>query len=406
MVRSRVALVTLVLLVSAAGQAFASDDPLFSKQWGVQKIGAEVAWTTGTGSGVIIAIVDTGVDLDHEDLGTKLVEGYDFVEKDPSPADEDGHGTHVAGIAAAITGNGRGVAGTAPEAKIMPVRVLDEDGSGSSDDVVSGIRWAVDHGATVVNLSLGELTPIRIVLGSSMEDGIDYAWSHGAVPVVAAGNDILFPSGYANVNALAVAATNQNDGKPLYSNGTGDAKWGMAAPGDAILSTLPGHRYGSLSGTSMATPHVSGAAAVLLSLGLTPKQVVDKLLETAKDIGAPGKDGDFGSGRLDLANAVSGLSKVGGGSTPAPGGSGTGASSGGTKARPRSPTGAPPGSEPPPVGAASPGSSPESLAEQQASDESGPNGSLILNLVLGAVLVLGIGGLALWSRLKGRGVPG
>ncbi|MGH9196399.1 MAG: S8 family serine peptidase, partial [Acidimicrobiia bacterium] len=209
----------LVLLTPTA--AWASNDPLFAQQWALAKVGAEQAWSTGKGSGITIAIVDSGVDLAHEDLAPKLVPGFDFVENDHDPRDENNHGTHVAGIAAAVTGNSRGVAGAAPDAKIMPVRVLDEEGEGGSDDVEAGIRWATDHGARVINLSLGELTPIRLVLGSSIEDGLNYAWARGVVPVLAAGNDLVFPSGYGGVNAIAIAATDRNDGRPIYSNGTG-----------------------------------------------------------------------------------------------------------------------------------------------------------------------------------------
>src|SRR5207249_216773 len=135
------------------------NDPLFPHQWGLTQIKAPDAWAHGAlGAGVTIAIVDTGVDLNHPDLGSKIVAGADLVSGETcTPGDQDlnGHGTHVAGIAAALTNNGIGVAGTAPDAKIMPVRVLDSTGSGSTDDVAAGIRWAADHGAQVINLSLG-----------------------------------------------------------------------------------------------------------------------------------------------------------------------------------------------------------------------------------------------------------
>lgn len=399
----RIVLATVGIL-TAASAAWASNDPLFSQQWALAKVGAELAWATGKGGGVTVAIVDSGVDLDHEDLAAKLVPGFDFVEGDFTPMDENEHGTHVAGIAAAVTGNSRGVAGTAPDAKIMPVRVLDENGEGSSDDVEAGIRWAADHGAKVVNLSLGELTPIRLVLGSSIENAINYAWGKGVVPVVAAGNDIVFPSGYAGVNAIAVAATNQDDGRPLYSNGTGDAKWGMAAPGDRITSTLPNNKYGNLSGTSMASPHVSGAAAILLSLGLTPQQTVDRLLATAKDIGQPGHDGSFGSGRLDLTKAVSGLGKSSG-STDGSGGSTGGGS---TKAKPGAvrTSASPPGGSPSPTSSheeSSPAGSPDNLS-QQAGEEKGERNTTLLNAIVGGLLVAGFGSLLLWSWLRRRGL--
>lgn len=302
---------SMVLALFAASPASASNDPGFKDQYGLAKIGAEQAWGTAVGSGVIIAIVDTGVDLSHEDLKDKIVAGRNFVEGDDTPAaDDNGHGTHVSGIAAASTGNGVGVAGVAPAARIMPVRVLQDAGdgsgnaSGNTSDIEEGIKWAVDHGARVVNLSLGEDVLIRTVTGGSLTDALDYAWSKGAVPVIAAGNDFLFPSGYRDANAIVVAATDQQDRKASFSNGVGMAKWGMSAPGAGILSTWRSNQYATVSGTSMSVPHVAGAAALLMSMGMTNRQTVDRLLATAKDLGAEGHDSTYGSGRLDAAKAV------------------------------------------------------------------------------------------------------
>lgn len=317
------ALLSVLLIPSAAS---AAADPHRPSQWGLQTIGAPEAWRVGRGRGVVIAVVDTGVDLRHEDLAGRLLPGRDFVDDDGDPQDEHGHGTHVAGVAAATAGNGRGVAGVAPGARILPVRVLDEDGAGSSRDVARGIRWAVDRGARVVNLSLGDLG--QPLFGPAFDDAIAYAWSHGAVPVVAAGNEFLLSSGYSDQNALVVSATDRNDRKPAYSSGVGGAKWGMAAPGGAggptahdeedVLSTYwaPGRRnaYAYLAGTSMAAPHVAGAAAILLGLGLSPRETVQRLLTTARDVGSQGRDRTFGHGRLDAAAATAGL---GGGSSGA-----------------------------------------------------------------------------------------
>lgn len=305
----------LVFVVAAVGGTVRPagampDDELADKQWGLTQISAEPAWAVGRGAGIVIAIVDTGVDLDHPDLAGKIVPGYDFVDDDDVAQDEHGHGTHVAGIAAAHTGNGIGIAGVAPDAKIMPVRVLDEEGSGSGADVAAGIRWAADQGAHVINLSLGENT--QAVLGPSFDAAIEEAWSKGAICVVAAGNDFVLSSGFSDQPALVVSATDRNDAAPLYSNGVGSAQWGMAAPGgagfgaaeDDILSTYLDDTYGYLAGTSMAAPHVAGAAAVLRSTGLSPREAVARLLATADDIGAEGRDSTFGSGRLNLAAAV------------------------------------------------------------------------------------------------------
>ncbi|MFN2617042.1 MAG: S8 family serine peptidase, partial [Thermoleophilaceae bacterium] len=171
----------------------AVNDPLFPKQWGLTQINAPGAWARGVkGSGVTVAVVDTGVDLNHPDLQSKLVAGRDFVagKRDcpAGPQDENGHGSHVAGIAAAATDNGIGVAGTAPDSKIMPVRVLDADGSGTVEDIVAGIRFAADHGAKVINLSLGELPVLSQIDpdNEAIAAAIQHAWDRGALVVAAA----------------------------------------------------------------------------------------------------------------------------------------------------------------------------------------------------------------------------
>jgi subtilisin family serine protease len=350
----RPALLMIALVLASSPARAGQSDPLRTKQWGLHKVEAPSAWATGRGKGVVIAIVDSGVDLRHEDLKGRLVAGHDFVDDDGTPQDREGHGTHVAGIAAAAAGNGRGVAGVAPGARIMPVRVLDEDGSGSAADVAVGIKWAVDHGADVINLSLGDVG--EPLFGPAFSSALDYAWSRGVIPVVSAGNEYLLSSGYADEPAIVVGATNRNDGKPEYSSGVGQAKWGMAAPGGAGSPLAPAeddivsthwragspNAYAYLAGTSMAAPHVSGAAAVLRGLGLTAQQTVTRLLETARDVGPAGRDSTFGRGRLDLAAAVRGLSGAAG-AGPAPGG---GAVPSG--ASPPAPAGAA-GSAPPPT---------------------------------------------------------
>ena len=313
----------LLLVSLTAVPAGAGSDPFRPQQWALDVVGAREGWRAGAGKGVTIAVVDTGVDLEHEDLADRLLRGRDFVDGG-APQDEHGHGTHVAGIAAAAAGNGRGVAGVAPAASILPVRVLDENGSGSARDVARGIRWAVDRGARVVNLSLGDLG--EPLFGPAFDEAIAYAWSRGAIAVVAAGNEYLLSSGYSDQDAIVVSATDREDRKPAYASGVGRAKWGMAAPGgagetagreeDDILSTYwrPGRRnaYAYLAGTSMAAPHVSGAAAVLLSRGLPPRETVRRLLRTAADLGAQGPDATFGHGRLDVAAAVEGLGRSAG----------------------------------------------------------------------------------------------
>ena len=300
--------------------AHAAGDPDLPKQWGMALIGAPTAWNQGkTGTGITIAIVDTGVDLAHSEFvkPNRLLPGVNLVTPGTPPQDDNGHGTHVAGIAAAAL-NGMGVAGVAPDARILPVKVLDSTGSTVGDSVDRGIRWAADQGAQVINLSLAGGG--QEVLGPSTNDAVAYAWSKGSICVFAAGNSYVLGSGFADQNALVVSAVDRHDDKPDYANGVGAAKWGISAPGgggtfaplqDLIWSTYwDGNHpndYAYDAGTSMAAPHVTGAAAVLRSLGLTPQQTVDRLLATAKDLGPSGKDSTFGYGRLDLAKAVGGL---------------------------------------------------------------------------------------------------
>lgn len=315
---TKTTLVAIFILFLIAVPAWASNDTLFKEQWALEKIEAEKAWQAGDGGGITIAIVDSGVDGSHGDLAGNVVSGYDFVDNDSNPNDETsgpgedcpgnpGHGTHVAGIAAAIANNEFGIAGVSPRARIMPVRVLNKYGCGTTENVRSGIAWAVKNGAHVINLSLGENVVMRNALGSEIEDAVNDAWAKGVIPVVAAGNDALFPSGYSNVNALVVGATNRSDGKAYYSN-VSDAKWGLSAPGSDIVSTVPGNRFRSLSGTSMAAPHVAGAAAVMMCLGLNSEQSRDAILSNADDLGVNGPDPVYGHGRLNVGNATAGLS--------------------------------------------------------------------------------------------------
>ena len=305
----------LVLSALSPGAARAAGDPDLAKQWGMGIIGAPSAWAAGkTGNGITIAIVDTGVDFNHPEFAGRLLAGVNLVTPGTVPQDDNGHGTHVAGIAAAAL-DGVGVSGVAPDARILPVKVLDSSGSGKGADIDRGIEWAADQGAQVINLSLADVG--QEVLGPDTGDAVQYAWSKGAICVFAAGNSFVLSSGFADQPALVVSATDRHDNKPDYSNGVGTAKWGMSAPGggstlapvqDLIWSTWPmPEKYNYDAGTSMAAPHVAGAAAVLRSLGMSPQATVDRLLSTAKDLGPPGRDSTFGAGRLDVAKAVSGL---------------------------------------------------------------------------------------------------
>lgn len=306
-------------------------------QWNLARIGAEQAWATGTGEGTTIAVIDSGVALDHEDLAAKLAPGVACRDTggDParctgSPQDDDGHGTHVAGVAAADTGNGLGIAGTAPGARIVPIKVLFSacetcQSTGEAADVSAAVRWAADQGATVINLSLGSTT--SAIFGPDFVEAVRHAWSKGSIPVVAAGNDYVLTAELGDAPAVVVSATDRDDTAPEYSNGVGDARWGVSAPGGdgsdtpescsqrgeprGILSTYwssadPDSAYACLSGTSMAAPLVSGALAVLRGAGLPPEVAVQRLLDTAVDLGDPGTDPIFGAGRIDLPAALAG----------------------------------------------------------------------------------------------------
>jgi subtilisin family serine protease len=307
----------------------ASDDQFSGRQWNLARVSTERAWATARGAGATIAIVDTGVDIEHPDFAGAFVPGFDFVDNDADPDDENGHGTHVAGIAAARADNGRGVAGVAPEAKIMPIRVLNESGRGSGEDVEAGVRWAVDHGADVVNLSLSGSVVVEGLSRGTLNEIVDYAWTKGVVAVIAAGNGGLFRTDSSDARRLLVTATTKRDTRAEYATSVGFADWGIAAPGgdDAddeasmIFSTywdpVKGSGYGYGVGTSMAAPHVAGAAAILRGLGVDAPKTVERILSTADDIGDGGEDFDFGNGLLNVAEAVKGQAKPAASAAPA-----------------------------------------------------------------------------------------
>ena len=295
----------VALLASIPGVAHATDDPEYQLQYGPQQIHAPEAWTVSTGKGVTIAIVDTGVQADHPDLRAKMVKGYDFLEDDDDPQDTQGHGTHVAGIAGASTNNGIGIAGVAPDAKLMPVRVLGGDATapGAILSVQQGIRYAYENGAKVINLSISEVISLGPSDLRTLESSCLDAWNSGSLCVVAAGNDGKGKaSGYSNdFQALLVAANDRNGNVAEFSQ-KADSKWGVTAPGVGIESTVPGSNYGIKQGTSMAAPHVSGVAALLFAMGLSNQQVVDKILATATPLNDGG--GTTGAGLVNAAAAV------------------------------------------------------------------------------------------------------
>jgi subtilisin family serine protease len=317
-------------LGAAASGAAASNDRYFSDQWNLAQIGAADAWKVSTGAGVLIGIVDSGIDAGHPDLAGKIDAQADCIGgscREGTARDGDGHGTAVAGIAAAKTDNGAGIAGVAPDAHLIVARVLGADGSGITEDINRAIQWVVDKGAKVVNLSLGEPDLVIVSrLGTPLRPGIEYAWSRGAIPVLAAGNyESLNASGSANygdMHALVVGSTDSKGRVPSYSTSLGNAMWGLVAPGGSgegpnqdIISPIPGGRYEWVAGTSMAAPHVSGALALLLAQGLSPSAAVERLLATLDHSVACG----LGCrGRLDLKAAVT-AAAVAPSTTAAPG---------------------------------------------------------------------------------------
>ncbi len=287
-----------------------TNDTSLTQQWGLFKIDAansstQSAWDVTTGDpGVKIAILDTGIDESHPDLTGKVVQDANFTT-DATALDNNGHGSHVAGIAAALTNNGSGVAGTGYNASLISGKVLDSSGSGYYSWIASGITWAADQGAKVISMSLGGSASSQ-----ALSDAVDYAWSKGAVVVVAAGNSgsssPSYPAYY--TNAIAVAATDSNDNLASWSN---FGSWvDVAAPGVNIYSTYYNHSYQTMSGTSMATPFVAGEAALIWSSGLcsTNTCVRSQIEQTADHIAGTGTK--FTSGRINAFNAVAALANT------------------------------------------------------------------------------------------------
>jgi subtilisin family serine protease len=316
-VRSAVA-ASLLLLLLAPVAAWAAGDPYRDQQWALDTLGVDEAWEVSRGAGAVVAVIDTGVDVRHPDLRDRVlrdddgeVVGVDLVDGG-TPDDEHGHGTLVAGVIAATEGNGEGIAGVAPEASIMPIRVLDDVGAGQGKHVDAGIRWAVDNGADVINLSLES---VKKEDGSSVGPGapteaVRYAWQQGVVVIAASGNNGSSVSDYPDDSpVLLVGATDEEDRPTHFSDhGRADA---VLAPGVGIVSTWcrgpqesgcsgSTHNYGVAEGTSFAAPHVAGIAAMLAAEGHSANEIVKRIRATAVDVG----DRAHGHGRVDAAAAL------------------------------------------------------------------------------------------------------
>lgn len=324
------------------------NDPLFDLQYALYNPGsgppgspqgeeradikATSAWEETKGDDdIVIAIIDTGVDLSHPDLvdvenpdlNKIYSSGYDFINVDSDATDDKGHGTHVAGIAAALTHNNEGIAGVAWNCKILPVKVLNNLGEGGYSEMIDGIIWAADNGADVINLSIGGDFP-----STSLENALEYAYDMDIVIVAAAGNDggsVLYPAAYDDY-CLAVAATNDNDERVTFENSSDDPldKWesnmgpeiDVAAPGLEIVSLVPtwyfgpgSFPYGIGSGTSAASPHVAGLAALIKSVKphLTADQIMYVIRYSADDVNFVnnlGADNYIGYGRINMDTAL------------------------------------------------------------------------------------------------------
>jgi len=277
---------------------FIPNDPRLSNQWGLTSTRFRGAWNAAKGDGAKIAIVDSGVYSKHPDIG-RIIAQRDFVEGDAVADDAYGHGTHVTGIAGALTNNGKGVAGGCFECGLLIAKVMGPIGFTTDSRIVQGIKWSVNNGADVVNLSLGGSGD-----SSVLSMAINRAYGQGAVVVAAAGNEGTnvpqYPAAYSKVIAVSATTT---DGRLASFSNRGD--WvDLAAPGTGILSTSKSGGYDRMSGTSMAAPLVSGLAGLLASRGMSADSIRQRMQTTAKDLGPVGDDPRFGHGRIDADNAV------------------------------------------------------------------------------------------------------
>ncbi len=273
--------------------------------WGIDRIKAPQAWDITKGKGIKVAVCDTGIDFTHTDLSPNYRGGISFVPAETGPKDFNGHGTHVAGTIGAAM-NGFGVIGVAPSAYLYAVKVLGSDGSGNFSWIIAGIDWCIRNGMHVLNMSLGASSAPT----TALERMCNLAWRRGLILVAAAGNDrgpVNFPAKYESV--IAVSAIDSANVIARFSSRGPEVE--LCAPGVDVLSTLPGNRYGTLSGTSMACPHVAGAAALALSShrwapsGVAQNVAIRRLLaSTAENLGRPGRDEEYGFGRVNADEAA------------------------------------------------------------------------------------------------------
>ncbi|MGE7764366.1 S8 family serine peptidase [Peribacillus sp. NPDC096540] len=281
------------------------NDPAYIDQWHHKTLGTQAAWTKSMGSKeMVVAIIDDGIDYNHEDLKGKIDHPYDAVRNRKNIVPKGEHGTHIAGIIAGSANNGLGGTGVAPNTKVMPINVFNGEYAETAD-IIEAIHYAVQQGADIINMSLGDTH-----YSEALNKAVQEAYSKGILIVAAAGNEgdmgksvqRVYPAAYSHV--ISVAATDSKDKRTSYSNYHSTVD--IAAPGDYILSTLPGNRYGWMSGTSMATPMVAGVAALIWSNEpkLTKYEVEYRLYDSALDLGTKGKDIYYGNGRVNAKKAL------------------------------------------------------------------------------------------------------
>lgn len=299
-------------LASAPVAAQGAGDPLRDQQWNLDAVGADRAHDVSVGSGVLVAVLDSGVYSAHPDLAGSVINGPDFIDGDQIPADQEGHGTNVAGIIAARAGNSIGIRGAAPGARVLAIRVLDAQKRGTTDQEAAGIDAAVARGAQVINLSvsIGPNVVTQLLPDNALVQAIERAARAGVVVVAAAGNDgvPLCAQPVLATKILCVGAVNRGLSRSSYSNYA--LRVDIVAPGgelradEAILSSQLGGGFSAMAGTSQAAPHVAAAAALLVSLGLRGRAVIDRLEQTATPLG---NSTQLGHGLLNMAAAVKDL---------------------------------------------------------------------------------------------------
>ena len=297
------------VVVEALAKAGAIQPPQ-TLPWGINRVDAELVWPSGnSGDAVKVAVVDTGISADHPDLKNNIKGGYNAINPLKSWNDDNGHGSHVAGIIAALN-NAIGTVGAAPLADLYAVKVLNRQGSGYLSDIIEGLDWAIANNMQVVNMSLGTSSDIL-----SFREAVQRVSAAGIVQVAAAGNSggsVGYPAAYPEV--IAVSATDSGDALASFSSRGPEVD--LAAPGVGIYSAYKGTGYATLSGTSMAAPHVAGSVALVLSVPISvaydadfdgvwdPAEVQQKLQDRAVDLGVSGFDNLYGWGLINAFNAV------------------------------------------------------------------------------------------------------